>query len=307
LYQLKKEKINDFVLVNGDTIFDINLLKLLKPLKKNIFGAMALSKNSKNLNNVKLNNIELSKNIVKFNLKGSYMNGGVYFFKKKILKFVSKSKNSLENDVLPNLIRAKKISGKFFNNFFIDIGTPKYLKKSSKLLKNYFKRPAAFLDRDGVINHDYGYVHKIKDFKFKPGVLKGLKYLINKNYYIFVVTNQAGIAKGVFKEKDFLNLHQHLKVKLQQKNIFFNDIKYCPYHPKSKIKKYRKNSLYRKPGNLMIEDIKNNWLLDMKKSFMIGDKVKDKICASKSKLHFEFNKKNFEKQIKSITKKLNNY
>ena len=90
-----------------------------------------------------------------------------------------------------------------------------WFKCYSIIITNHFKRPAAFLDRDGVINHDYGYVHKIKKFKFKNGVIKGLKYLVDKNYYIFIVTNQAGIAKGIFKEKNFLNLSKYLKYKFK--------------------------------------------------------------------------------------------
>jgi len=71
-------------------------------------------------------------------------------------------------------------------------------------LFNYFKKPAVFLDRDGVINHDYGYVHTINKFKFRNGVIKGLKYLSKKKYYIFVVTNQAGIAKKKFNQIDIV-------------------------------------------------------------------------------------------------------
>ena len=65
------------------------------------------------------------------------------------------------------------------------------------------KKPGAFLDRDGVINYDTGYLYKYEDFKLRPGVIKGLKLLIKKKYRIFIVTNQSGIAKGLFTEKDF--------------------------------------------------------------------------------------------------------
>ena len=66
------------------------------------------------------------------------------------------------------------------------------------------KRPAVFLDRDGTINYDYGYVHKFSDFKFRPHVIEGLKYLSRKKYLIFVVTNQAGVGKGKFKLFDII-------------------------------------------------------------------------------------------------------
>ena len=104
----------------------------------------------------------------------------VFFFKKKILLKIKKKFISLENEILKDLIKKKKLLGKKYNNFFLDVVASKNHNLAAKQLKKYFKRPAAFLDRDGVINHDYGYVHKIKNFKFRAGVLKGLKYLQKK-------------------------------------------------------------------------------------------------------------------------------
>ncbi len=232
------------------------------------------------------------------------MNGGIYYFKKNIFKYIKK-KSSLENDLLPSLVKKNKINGKIFKDFFIDIGSKYHLSKAGKKIRIKFKRPAAFLDRDGVVNYDYGYVHKFKDFKFKPGVLEGLKYLIKKNYYIFIVTNQAGIAKKKFTEKDFFNLHIKIKEKLSKQNIYFDDVQYSPFHPNAKIKKYKKNSPTRKPGNKLIENIKLNWDIDLKKSFMIGDKETDKLSAYKSKLYFQYAQFDFLKQAKSIIKKFN--
>ena len=302
LSMLKKENINDFILTNGDTIFDIDLISLIKSHNKNYLGSIALTKNYKNSNSLKLNNISLKKNLVTLDKRSDLMNGGIYYFKKQILKSISERNCSLENDIIPYLIKKKKITGKVFDNFLLDIGTPKYYVKSSKLLMNYFKKPAAFLDRDGVINHDYGYVHTIRKFKFKRGVINGLKYLLKKNYYIFIVTNQAGIAKNIFKESKFVTLHKKLKHKLQLKNIFINDVKFCPYHPQAVVQKFRKKTSYRKPGNFMIRDIKREWLIKNKSSFMIGDKISDQLCAKKSKLYFEFAKPDFYKQIKLIVK-----
>ena len=298
---LKKNKINDFVLINGDTIFDINLNLLINTIKKKQIGSIALIKNLSK-KKYKLNNLSLNKNKITNQIKGNLKNGGIYFFKKKILKFVKNKNSSLENDILPRLIKKDLLSGKIFNNFFLDIGTPNDYKKAKKLLYKKFLRPAVFLDRDGVINYNKNYVYKKKDFKFRPNVIKGLKLLNEKGYYIFIITNQAGIAKNIFKENDFINLHTYIKAKLQKLNIFINDVSYSPFHPDAKIKKYKKNSLTRKPGNLMIKRIKNKWHINFKKSFMIGDQVSDQLCAKKSKLYFEFVKKNFHSQIKSIIK-----
>ena len=123
------------------------------------------------------------------------MNAGIYFFKKKILNRVNKNTFSLESDLIPQLIKEKKLEGIKTQGYFIDIGTEKNLFVAKKQLPLLFNKPAAFLDRDGVINHDKNYVYKIGEFKFRKGVLKSLRYLVKNNYYIFIITNQAGIAK----------------------------------------------------------------------------------------------------------------
>ena len=301
LLNLKKEKMNDFILVNGDTIFDIDLKNFTKVCKKKNLGAIALTTNKKNTNSLKLNNLGIKNQKLVYQKKGKYINGGIYFFKKKILNLLPIKKFSLENDFLPKIINKKLINAKYYDNFFLDIGTPKYFKISEKKLKKYFKKPAAFLDRDGVINYDFGYVHKKKDFKLKKGVIDGLKILKKRNYFIFIITNQAGIAKGIFKEQNFFELQFFLHKKLSKHNIMINDVQYSPFHPKGKILKFRKNSNLRKPGNQMIKNIFSKFIIDQKKSFMIGDKISDKKCADKSNIKFHFATENFNTLIKKIT------
>ena len=167
-------------------------------------------------------------------------------------------------------------------------------------------KPAIFLDRDGTINYDIGYTYKFSEFKFRPYILKGLKYLTKKKYLIFIVTNQAGIARGKFKLKDLLKLNKKLLLYLNRKNIIINDIQFCPYHPNAKIKAYRKKTAYRKPGNLMIKKILRNWNIDLRKSFMIGDNKSDKLAAEKTSLYFEYVENNFYDQVKRIEKKIIN-
>ena len=137
------------------------------------------------------------------------------------------------------------------------------------------------MDRDGTINFDYQYVHKIQNFHFKPGIIRLLKYLTIKKYYIFIVTNQAGIAKKKFLLADFKKLHIQLKNIFLENNIKIHDVIYCPYHPKALIKKYKKKSNLRKPGNLMIETLKKK----------MGHKVKKKFFYRRSKKRFFSSKK----------------
>ncbi len=303
LTNLKKMHVKDFVLINGDTIFNINLNTLISSLSKKKIGIIALTKNKKQKSK-KLLNLALRDKILYFKKNSSIMNGGVYFFKKEIFKYIKNKKSSLENEILPKIIKSKKIQGKFFNNFFIDIGSKNFLKIAGSKLKKEFYKPAAFLDRDGVINYDYGYVHNIKKFKLRKGVIKGLQYLIKKNYYIFIITNQAGIAKKIYKEEDFIKLHKIINEKFKKYKIFIDDVQFSPYHIKAKIKKYKKNSSLRKPGNKMIENIKSNWDLNLNKSFLIGDKKIDSMAAKKSKIKFYYSDVDFYRQVKTI---INNY
>ena len=175
-------------------------------------------------------------------------------------------------------------------------------------MKNNFaknkKRKAVFLDRDGTINYDYGYTYKYSEFKFRPYVIKGLKYLTQNKYLFFIVTNQAGIAKGKFKKRDLFKLHRKVRGYLYKKKIVINEIQYCPYHPNAVIKKYKKKTSLRKPGNKMIKNLIKKWNIDIKKSFMLGDKRSDMLAARKSKLYFEYVKNNFYLQVKRIS---NNY
>ena len=128
---------------------------------------MILVKNLNYKTNSKLSNINLSKNLkVKFSSKKKYMNAGIYLFKKQLLNELKISHSSLENDILPKLIKKEKVDGVISKDNFIDIGLKKNLKKASSILKKSFKLKAILFDRDGTLNKNYGYVHDIKNFKW---------------------------------------------------------------------------------------------------------------------------------------------
>ena len=165
--QLKNKVKNDFILMNGDTFVDIDLSSLFKKkLERKYLLQMFLLKNKNYESNNKLSNLKLKNKEIKYG--GLLMNSGVYYIRKKFLKNIKKENISLENEILPKIIEKKKVKGKLIESDFIDIGTYKNLNYAKK---TFYKNtnPSAFLDRDGVINFDYGYVHKLKDFKLKEG------------------------------------------------------------------------------------------------------------------------------------------
>ena len=287
LSQLKNKINNDFIVINGDTFFDIDLSRVidLKLNKNEIF--LSLVKNHNYKSNKKLTFLKLnSNNQISYNKNSILINGGIYKFNKFFLKQIKKKNYSLENDIVPKLIDKKKVKGIFFDNFFIDIGTPKNLKSAKKSLIHYLTKPALFLDRDNTIIHDKGYVHKINELKIKQNILNILKNINKEHIYIFIVTNQSGIGRGIFTEKQFFNFQLELKKKLCSLNIYIDDVQFCPFHEKAKLKIYRKKTNLRKPGNGMLLNLFRDWSIIKRKSIMIGDQKSDEICANKTGIKF---------------------
>ena len=141
-----------------------------------------------------------------------------------------------------------------------------------------------FFDRDGVINHDAGYTHKFENFRFRKKCNKNIKLSYKKKILYFLLSqNRAGIAKKVYFKKNFYELHNKIKNKLSYKNIFFDDVQFCPHHPDGKIRKYSIECKCRKPSDLMIKRLKEKWFINIKKSIFIGDKITDEMAAKKSK------------------------
>ena len=194
--QLKKYK--KFFILNGDSYINFNYQKFLK-LKKSSLAKILLVKNYNYKSNKKLSNLNLNKNSYVIYSKDKYMNAGIYIFKKKLLDKFKISNNSLENNLLPNLINKRKVEGMTCENDFIDIGLKKNLVKSSLFFKKVFKLRAVLFDRDGTLNKNYGYVFKFAKFKWLKGSIEALKFLKFLNVKILVVTNQSGIEGLILK------------------------------------------------------------------------------------------------------------
>lgn len=302
LSQLKRVTENNLIVMNGDSFIKCDLRDFFLNLKAFRSNYIIVTNNKNYKSNKKLSNLGFGKNS-NLNFKGNLMNSGIYYFKNSILKDIPKKEVSLESNIIEDLISKSRIKGKLVNSKFIDIGTYKNLKIGQLNFYKQFFSPAAFLDRDGVINYDYGYVSDMKHFKLRKNVIKGLKILNKKNYNIFIVTNQSGIARGYYTEYKFLLFYRSIKEYFLKKNCFINDLQYCPFLKGAKLAKYDKQSKLRKPNDLMIKNLFSKWLINKNKSFMIGDNEKDKIAAEKSDLYFEFAKKDFYDQIKKILNK----
>jgi D-glycero-D-manno-heptose 1,7-bisphosphate phosphatase len=163
-------------------------------------------------------------------------------------------------------------------------------------VKFKFSQKAAFLDRDGVINEDTGYLHDVKDFKWIEGAIEALKILKENNFLIIVISNQSGVARGYFSEQDVHNLHKWINIQLSEHNIKIDDFFFATELPKTEISKTR-----RKPSPRMIEEAIIKYKLNRDDCFMIGDKDIDVLAAKNAKIRgFLFEGGNLSYKIKKI-------
>lgn len=136
-------------------------------------------------------------------------------------------------------------------------------------------KPAAFLDRDGTINTEKGYLYRIEDFTYLDGAVEGLKRLQMLGYLLVVVTNQSGIARGYYTEEDFCRLTDWMLADLKSKGIQISGVYHCPHYPEGRIPEYRKLCNCRKPKTGMFYQAAGELGIDLDRSIAIGDKIRD--------------------------------
>lgn len=142
-------------------------------------------------------------------------------------------------------------------------------------------RSALFLDRDGVINVEKNYVHRVENFEFLEGIFDLCRAAAERNMPIVVVTNQAGIGRGYYSEAQFLTLTDWMRARFEEEQAPVTAVYFCPHHPEKGIGKYRKESFDRKPNPGMLLRARDELGLDLERSILIGDKASD-IAAAKA-------------------------
>jgi D-glycero-D-manno-heptose 1,7-bisphosphate phosphatase len=186
---------------------------------------------------------------------------------------------SLEGDVLPVLARAGRLRGTLGHGYFRDIGVPDDFARAQTEIPTLLRRKALFLDRDGVLNVDHGYVGSRDRFEWVDGARDAIRHATEAGWHVFIVTNQAGVARGHFDEAAVHDLLDWIGDQARQAGGTIDDARYCPYHPDGTVEAYRQVHPWRKPLPGMLLDLIEMWELDRGKAVMVGDQETDMRAA----------------------------
>jgi D-glycero-D-manno-heptose 1,7-bisphosphate phosphatase len=279
-----RDRLDDtFLLLNGDSWFDINVLDLVHRAADlpdaDIVLALRSLEDASRYGAVTLDGARVTRFAARPDGAGpGVVNGGVYMVRKDLLQALAPT-CSLEADILPRLAQAGRVGGRVYDGFFIDIGVPETYAGAQSSIPDRRTRPAAFLDRDGVLNEDLGYVGTRDRFHWRPGAIEAVKAFNDAGWYVFVVTNQAGVARGFYTEEDVRRLHSEMQEDLRSAGAHIDDFRYCPHHPEGIRPGYATACDWRKPGAGMILDLMNSWTVNRGSSVMIGDKPSDMLAG----------------------------
>ncbi len=277
---------DDFFVINGDTLFTLDFDLFKSEARSNLAIALRYSDNPGRYGSVELdannritNFIEKSSEIYKSKID-AFINGGIYYLRRDLVPFMPDGVFSFETDFLQKQFTNIELIGIPAGGRFIDIGIPEdyqFIQSHIKTWVNEVKRPALFLDRDGVIIHHLHHLHLIRDVVIYHEALEMVREARKAGWHVIVVTNQSGVARGIFSLDQMQEVNRYIDNQFKLKNAPIDGWFACPYHIEGKVKEFRFNSLQRKPQCGMFLKASESFPIDFSLSLMVGDNATDKI------------------------------
>ena len=265
-----------FLLLNGDSFFDFNILDLVaRATSGRVQMALRADVAGDRFGRVVVDGGRVRSFIAPGQGAAGPVNAGVYVIDRSVIAGIDRLPASLEQDIFPVLAANGDIGGTSYRGYFIDIGIPDDYARADVELAQRLRRPAVFFDRDGVLNHDSGYTFESSKLKWIDGAREAVKAVNDAGYFAFVVTNQSGVARGLYEEHHVLALHRWMAEDMAPVGAHIDAFEYCPEHPDGTIERYRGISGRRKPGPGMITDLLGRFPVDATGSFLIGDRSSD--------------------------------
>lgn len=296
LYYLKDVLSEQFLLVYGDVLFDMDIRRLQQfHQEKNARCSLVVHTNAHPFDSdlVVLKEDGQVKELLKKNEKRDFyyhncVNSGVFLLNREVISYIEEDKKQdLEKDIIAKLIQTGCVYGYKTTEYLKDMGTPERyqmvqddLKCGIVAKKNLsFQQKAVFLDRDGTINQDRGLVAIPEDFVLYEEVYEAMKLLNGSEYLVIVITNQPVIARNLCSLEQLDEIHRKLETKLGLKNVYVDDIYYCPHHPHKgypeENPEYKIECTCRKPKTGMIEQAVKKYNISTKESYFVGDTTID--------------------------------
>ncbi|WP_375304893.1 HAD-IIIA family hydrolase [Bradyrhizobium sp. A11] len=269
-----------FLLLNGDSLFDFNLLDLIARAHD---GRVHMALRDGVVGD-RYGRVVLDGDVVRdFIAPGAGatgpVNAGIYVIDKSVLDDIATLPASLEQEIFPGLAKSGALRGTAYRGYFIDIGIPDDFARADRELRRQLQRPAVFFDRDGVLNHDAGYTFETHKFDWIEGAREAVKAVNDAGYFAFVITNQSGVARGYYEEQHVVALHRWMADQMAEIGAHIDAFEYCPDHPNGSVARYCRVSDRRKPAPGMITDLARRFPVDMTRSMVIGDKESDMEAA----------------------------
>jgi D-glycero-D-manno-heptose 1,7-bisphosphate phosphatase len=276
-----------FLLCNGDSLFDTNLAPLLAAAAADPPGIPA---------RLMVRHLEDASRYGVVTLDGDCVaafaerpsletpgtiNAGIYALRREILDRCPPA-GSLERDVLPALAAAGQLRASVGHGHFVDIGIPEDLDAARSGLAASLARPALILDRDGVLNHDHGYVGTRDRFDWIDGALDAIRLATDSGWHVFIASNQSGVARGLYEESDVATLMAWIADEARRHGGTLDDYRVCPFHVDASVPGYRRDSDWRKPAPGMINDLIRAWNLSPARCLLIGDQPTDMEAAHRA-------------------------